>query len=79
MAASIETLCDELAMGGVILFTAGGVEGEITGQMCGLEFYYSPLSDEEYLRILKEKGCKCILLQPDQYPEGHVVFIAAKG
>ena len=75
----IETLCDALATGGVILFTAGGVDGEITGQMCGLEFYYSSLSDEEHLRILKEKGCKCILLQRDQYPEEHVVFIAAKG
>lgn len=75
----IERLCDAFATGGVILFTAGGVDGEITGQMCGLEFYYSSLSDEEYLRILKEKGCKCILLQRDQYPEEHVVFIGAKG
>jgi SAM-dependent methyltransferase len=74
----IGTLCDALASGGVILFTAGGVDGEITGHMCSYDFYYSSLSEEEYLRILKEKGCKCILLQRDQYPEEHVVFIGAK-
>jgi hypothetical protein len=75
----IERLCDVFATGGVILFTAGGVDGKITGQMCGLKLYYSSLSDEEYLRILNEKGCKCILLHRDQYPEEHVVFIGAKG
>jgi 2-polyprenyl-3-methyl-5-hydroxy-6-metoxy-1,4-benzoquinol methylase len=71
-------LCDALAKGGVILFTAGGVDGEITGQMHGLNFYYSSLAEEEYLRIMKERGCKCVLMQRDQYPEEHVVFIGAK-
>jgi hypothetical protein len=60
------------------LFTAGGVDDELTGQMCGHNFYYSSLYEEEYLRILKEKGCKCFLLQRDQYPEEHVVFIGSK-
>lgn len=72
-------LCEALARGGVILFTAGGVDGEITGQMRGLDFYYSSLAEEEYLRILKETGCKCVLMQRDQHPEEHVVFIGVKG
>ncbi|HEV7905054.1 MAG TPA: class I SAM-dependent methyltransferase [Pyrinomonadaceae bacterium] len=72
-------LCEALAQGGVILFTAGGVDGEITGQMRGLDFYYSSLAEEEYLRTLKETGCKCVLMQRDQYPEEHVVFIGVKG
>lgn len=71
-------LCNALASGGVILFTAGGVDGEITGQMCGQDFYYSSLAEEEYLRIMKENGCKCILMERDQHPEEHVVFIGAK-
>jgi SAM-dependent methyltransferase len=72
-------LCDALANGGVILFTAGGVDGEIRGRMHGQDFYYSSLAEEEYLRVMKEQGCKCVLLQRDQYPEEHVVFIGVKG
>jgi SAM-dependent methyltransferase len=72
-------LCDALAGGGVILFTAGGVDGEITGRMRGQDFYYSSLAEEQYLRIMKERGCKCVLMQRDQYPEEHVVFIGVKG
>jgi SAM-dependent methyltransferase len=75
----VSKLCEALARGGVIMFTAGGVDGEITGQMRGLDFYYSSLAEEAYLRILKETGCKCVLMQRDQYPEEHVVFIGAKG
>ncbi len=75
----IGKLCDALANGGIILFTAGGVDGEITGQMCGQHFYYSSLAEEEYLRIMKVNGCKCILMERDQHPEEHVVFIGAKG
>jgi hypothetical protein len=72
-------LCGALAGGGVILFTAGGVDGEIRGQMHGQEFYYSSLAEEEYLRAMKEGGCRCVLMQRYQYPEEHVVFIGAKG
>ena len=75
----VAKLCDALTEGGVILFTAGGVDGERTGQMHGQDFYYSSLAEEEYLRVMKGKGCKCVLMQRDQYPEEHVVFIGAKG
>ena len=74
----VEKLCDALAHGGVLLFTAGGVDGEITGEMCGEEFYYSSLDQENYLEIIKNHGCTCILLERDQYPEKHVVFMAVK-
>ena len=74
----IENLCGALAKGGVILFSAGGIDDERTGHMCGQNFYYSSLSEEEYLRIMKDMGCKLILLERDQYPEEHVVFIGAK-
>lgn len=47
--------------------------------MCGQNFYYSSLAEEEYLRILKDMGCTCVLLERDQYPEEHVVFIGTKG
>lgn len=74
----VEKLCDALALGGAILFTAGGVDGEITGEMSGQTFYYGSLADEEYLRILKECGCTCVLLDRDQYPETHIVVLAVR-
>ncbi|HJQ70573.1 MAG TPA: class I SAM-dependent methyltransferase [Blastocatellia bacterium] len=72
-------LCRALAAGGVVLFTAGGVDGEITGQMRGQDFYYSSLAEGQYLDVMKENGCKCILMERDQHPEEHVVFIGVKG
>lgn len=75
----VAKLCEALAEGGVILFTAGGVDGEITGEMRGQNFYYSSLAEVDYLKIMQEKRCKCVLMQRDQYPEEHVVFIGAKG
>ena len=74
----IEKLCGALTKDGVLLFTAGGVDGEITGEMCNQIFYYSSLAEEKCLRILKGVGCKCILLERDQFPEEHVVFIAVR-
>jgi SAM-dependent methyltransferase len=74
----IGKLCSALANNGSILFTAGGIDGEITGRMCGQSFYYSSLAEEDYLRILKDMGCRCVLLERDQYPEKHVVFIGIK-
>jgi SAM-dependent methyltransferase len=74
----IEKLCGALAPGGVLLFTAGGVDGEITGEMCGQTFYYSSLVAEEYWRILTCQGCTCVLFERDQYPELHLVVIGIK-
>lgn len=72
-------LCNALASGGVILFTAGGIDGEITGRMHGEDFYYSSLIEEEYLKVIRENGCKCILMERDQHPEEHMVLIGVKG
>ncbi|MGH7712632.1 MAG: class I SAM-dependent methyltransferase [Gemmatimonadaceae bacterium] len=74
----VAKLCAALAPGGVILFTAGGIDGEITGEVAGEAFYYSSLADSEYLRILKDSGCTCVLLERDQFPEEHIVVIGAK-
>ena len=71
-------LCDALAPGGSILFTAGGVDGEIIGENRGQTFYYSSLTEIEYLRVLSECGCKCILLERDSHPDEHIVVIGIK-
>lgn len=74
----VEKLCAALSQGGVLLFTAGGVLGEIMGEMNGQTFYYSSLTDLEYLHILNENRCTCALLERDQYPEPHIVVIAIR-
>ena len=74
----VGTLCDALAPGGVLLFTAGGIDGEITGPMCGQSFYYSSLADQDYLKVLTERACRCILLERDQHPDDHIVVIGMK-
>jgi len=61
-----------------LLLTAGGRDGEITGQMKGQSLYYSSLDDYEYLRALAETGCRCLFMERDRYPEEHLVIIAAK-
>jgi hypothetical protein len=61
-----------------VLFTAGGIDGEVTGAMGGQTFYYSSLDVEEYLHVLKARGCRCVLLERDQYPEEHVVLIGVR-
>ena len=74
----IGKLCACLAEQGVLLFTAGGIDGEIVGTMYGHEFAYSSLSDTELMRLLYRAGCVPILVERDQYPLHHLVVVAAK-
>ena len=74
----LQKLCRALAAGGAIVFTAGGIDGEITGEMAGQTFYYSSLADGDYLTILNDAGLRCVLLEREQYPEEHMVVIAVR-
>jgi SAM-dependent methyltransferase len=73
------SLCGSLADKGVILITVGATDGVIMGTMQGETFYHSSLDEDEYLRIMKAAGCRCILLERDQFPEDHVLIIGIKG
>jgi len=70
--------CACLSDGGVLLFTAGGVDGEIVGTMHGHEFGYSSLSEVALVRFLRDHDCVPLLMERDQYPLHHVVIIATK-
>jgi SAM-dependent methyltransferase len=71
-------LCGCLADGGVLLFTAGGIDGEVTGTMHGHAFGYSSLSEVALLRLLHDYDCVPLLAERDQYPLNHMVLIAIK-
>lgn len=74
----VTKLCNALDAGGVFLFTAGGIDTEITGEMYGQHMYYSSLADHEYIRLIGDASCQCLTLERDQYPLHHMVVIAAK-
>ncbi len=74
----IERLCGYLVEHGVLLFTAGGVDGEIVGNMHGHEFAYSSLSDTALMELVHRGGCVPVLVERDQYPLHHLVVMAAK-
>jgi SAM-dependent methyltransferase len=71
-------LCGSLEDRGVILITVGGMDGVVMGTMRGETFYHSSLNEDEYLKIMKSMGCRCVLLERDQFPEEHVVIIGIK-
>ncbi|MCT0199979.1 class I SAM-dependent methyltransferase [Synechococcus sp. CS-1325] len=74
----LEKLCHALNPHGVILITVGGSKGELTSRMQGVSFYHSSLNDHHYLEVIKAAGCRCLLLECDQFPEEHMVLIAVK-
>ncbi len=73
-------LCSALSSGGVIVFTAGGLDqpGEKEDRAMGVPMYHATLGVPEILRVLDEAGCACRHLEYDQHPELHVYFIAQR-
>ncbi|MGE5805417.1 MAG: class I SAM-dependent methyltransferase [Ignavibacteria bacterium] len=71
-------MCNLLTKGGVLLFTAGGIDGEIRGEMKDVLFEYGSINYLEYLKIIEEMQCRIILMERDQYPLDHMVFICQK-
>jgi len=73
----IGKLCRALDPGGVLLLTAGGVDGARSGSMHGQVFDYSSLSEEALVTLLRQAGCVPTLVTRDQDPLDHLVLIAS--
>jgi len=73
-------LCDALEPGGILMFTCGGGFGqsEVAGEFQNLDFEYSTLGVNGFLKILDQQQCTCLHLEYDQHPENHVYVIAKK-
>jgi len=76
--AVVRTLCRALVPAGRLLFTVGGIHGEILAPMCGRTLYYASLAAHRYLDLLSQEGCRCHLYEEDQLPERHAVVIASR-
>ncbi len=73
-------LCTALAPGGVIIFTAGGVEtsGERQDAHMGVPMYTASLGVPRLCSLLTEAGCSLRHFEYDQHPQAHVYFIAQR-
>lgn len=69
-----------LEAGGVLIFTAGGLDSEdahVDASM-GVEVCYSTLGIPGLLDVIAEAGCVCRHLEFDQYPEKHLVVVVQR-
>jgi hypothetical protein len=73
-------LMASLEIGGVFLFTAGGLDGpsEHTDATMGPELYYATLGIPGLLEVLKDGRCICRHLEFDQFPQTHLAVIAQR-
>jgi len=69
-----------LDIGGVMLFSAGGLDGpeEHTDSSMGPEIYYSTLGIPAILGELQDSGCALRHLEFDQWPQLHLVVMAQR-
>ena len=74
---AIKKLCGYLEPGGVLVFTGGGVEGDIKGEMNGVMFSFGSLSYIECLNVINEADCEVLTMERDQ-EEPHMVYICRK-
>ena len=57
-----------LRPGGLLLISHGGTEGEISGEMFGVDFHYSADAPEEFLACIEESGFRIIHHEMDEPP-----------
>jgi SAM-dependent methyltransferase len=78
--ALILKLMNLLEPGGVLIFTAGGLDGpsEHTDATMGPRVYYATLGIPGLLAVIAEAGCMLRHLAFDQLPERHLVVIAQR-
>lgn len=71
-------MCSLLTPDGILLFTAGSNEGEANGRMENVLFEYGTIGYRRYLEIFERMECRIILMEEDQYPAEHMVFICQR-
>jgi 2-polyprenyl-3-methyl-5-hydroxy-6-metoxy-1,4-benzoquinol methylase len=69
-----------LSPGGVIIFTAGGLDeaDEHQNDHMGVPMYHATLGVPQLIGLLNEGGCILRHFEYDQHPQSHVYFIAQR-
>lgn len=78
--ALLRKLCRGLLPGGVLLFTAGGLDApqEREEVMMGQRIYHATLGLPRLLEIVASEACLCRHVEYDQPPEPHVYLIVQR-
>ncbi len=71
-------MCSLLKSEGILLFTGGAYAGEASGIMEEVLFEYGTIGYQGYLEVIEKMKCQIVLMEEDQYPAGHMVFICQK-
>ncbi len=71
-------MCGLLNTGGILLFTGGAYAGEAAGKMEGVPFEYGSIGYSGCLDVMERMNCNIILMEEDQYPSGHMVFLCQR-
>ena len=70
---------DLLKQGGYLLFTHGGSEGELTGEMYGQPFLYSSLGPDKTRKIVERLGLDVLVWEiDDSGPHGYMKALCKK-
>lgn len=74
----IAKLCAALQPGGVLVFSAGGLDepNEVTNPCHGVPLYHATPGVPALLRTLREAGATLRHFEFDQWPESHVYLVA---
>lgn len=78
--AVVRKLGEGLTPGGVLIFSAGGLDGpgEVTNPCHGQPLYHATPGIPRLLRAIEAAGCVCRHLEYDQPPEKHLYFVVQK-
>ena len=78
--AVLRRLLRGLAPGGVMIFSAGGLDapGEKVDSSMGPPLYYSTLGIPKLIRVILEEGCLLRHFEYDQLPESHLCVIVQR-
>ncbi len=76
----MSTLLSHLNVGGVFIFSAGGLDAasEHKDSSMGPEVSYSTLGIQGYLDLIEANDCVCRHVEFDQWPEVHTYFVVQK-
>lgn len=76
----LRKLCGALEMGGVLIFTTGGIDApdERSEEMMGQPIYHAALGIPKLLEVVAGGGCVCRHLEYDQWPEPHVYLVVQR-
>ena len=75
--AMFPVFAQHITPGGLLLFTSGPRDGEVTGDLYGNALYHASLAPDEYRALLKAAGFEVLRYQEED-PEcgGHTVWLA---